>query len=76
MSFRIICAFLGFLLLSMVISLITMTELRDEDIDFMPSYELTGDEIISKFAQMIKDIQNEEEKSKVKEYVIKKISEM
>ena len=32
MSFRIICAFLGFLLLSMVISLIIMTELRDEDI--------------------------------------------
>ena len=32
MSFRIICAFLGFLLLSMVISLIIMTEVRDEDI--------------------------------------------
>lgn len=49
---------------------------EDEDIDFIPSYELTGDEIISKFAQIIKNIQNEEEKSKVKEYVIKKISEM
>ena len=32
MSFRVICAFLGFLLLFMVISLIIMTGVRDEDI--------------------------------------------
>ena len=32
MSFRVICAFLGFLLLFMVISLIVMTGVRDEDI--------------------------------------------
>ena len=40
MSFRVICAFLGFLLLFMVISLIVMTGVRDEDIGIGGAAEL------------------------------------